>query len=85
MKRTKLDEKPNVIEPSGKRKFLVPRFVADALSEIKTMGFRAYLKKKGPWFVGSIILFYFIRDMLLYVVIPYLVVNGIISCPGPEA
>lgn len=77
-------EESNFVESSGRRKFLMPKIVADAIVELKTDGFKAFLKKKGPWFVGGIILFYFIRDTLLYVVIPFLIVNGIISCPGLE-
>lgn len=84
MKRTKVVEESKFIESSGRRKFLVPNFVRAAIVEIKADGFKAFLKKKGPWFVGGILLFYLIRDSLLYLVIPYLVVNGIISCPGVE-
>ncbi len=80
----KVVEESKFVESSGRRKFLVPKFVADAIVEIKTNGSRAFLKKKGPWFVGGIILFYLIRDTLLYVAIPFLIVNGIISCPGVE-
>ncbi len=84
MKRTKVAEEPKIVKSSGRRKFLVPSFVRAAIVEIKTTGFKAFLKKKGPWFVGGILLFYLIRDSFLYLVIPYLVVNGIISCPGLE-
>ncbi len=84
MKRTKVVEESKFVESSGRRKFLMPKFVDDAVVEIKTNGFKAFLKKKGPWFVGGVILFYLIRDTLLYIVIPFLVVNGIISCPGAE-
>lgn len=39
----------------------------------------AEVKKMGWKFVLAFILFYLIRDSILYLLLPYLIINGIIS------
>ncbi len=41
-----------------------------------------YIRHRGPWFFLLVFTFYLVRDTTLYIIIPYLVVNGLISCPG---
>ena len=67
-----------------KRRFLVPRYIARELHSIRELGLKSYIRKRGKWVFLGIILFYLVRDTTLYIIIPYLVVNGVISCPGPQ-
>jgi len=67
-----------------KPRFLVPNYIAHELQSIRERGLKSYLKKRGKWVLIGIVLFYLVRDTTLYVIIPFLVVNGIISCPGPQ-
>ena len=67
-----------------KRRFLVPRYVAQELQYIRQLGLKTYLKQRGKWVFAGIMLFYLVRDTTLYIIIPYLVVNGFIACPGPQ-
>lgn len=70
--------------PIKKRRFLVPRYIARELASVRELGFKQYLKTRGKWVFAGIILFYLVRDTTLYIIIPYLVINGFISCPGPQ-
>lgn len=67
-----------------KRRFLVPRYIARELASIREIGLKHYLKTRGKWVLAGIILFYLVRDTTLYIIIPYLVVNGFIACPRPQ-
>ena len=68
-----------------RRKFLVPRFIANEIATWKELGLRGYIRKRGIRFFVLIFLYYLVRDTTLYVIIPYLVVSGVIGCPGPGA
>ena len=65
------------------RKFLVPRFITAEWGKLRQLGPKGYLKKRGPWFFALIVTFYLVRDSTLYIIIPYLIINGLIDCPGP--
>ncbi len=67
-----------------KPRFLVPRYFANQIASIRELGLKAYVKKRGKWVIIGIFMFYLVRDTTLYIIIPYLVVNGLISCPGPQ-
>ncbi len=64
------------------RRFLVPRFIVAEWATLRGLGLKGYVKKRGPLFFLLIFSFYLVRDTTLYIIIPYLVVNGIISCPS---
>ena len=61
-------------------KLLKPKFIRDWGKILKDGGFLKLLKKKGSIAVVAFILFYLIRDSLLYIVIPILIAKGIITC-----
>ena len=61
-------------------KLLKPKFILDWGKIRKDGGFLKLLKKKGSKAVVVFILFYLIRDSLLYIIIPILIAKGIITC-----
>ena len=61
-------------------KLLKPKFILDWGKIRKDGGYLKLLKKKGSKAVVVFILFYLIRDSLLYIVIPILIAKGIITC-----
>lgn len=63
-------------------RLFVPRFVRQWRSIYREGGVRLLLRKKGWVILVSFFLFYLIRDSLLYLLLPYLAIKGIISCPG---
>ncbi len=68
-----------------RRRLLVPRSIAAEVALWRELGLRAYVRKRGVWFFAAIIAFYLVRDSVLYIIIPYLALRGIIQCPGPLA
>lgn len=60
-------------------RFLKPKFVIEWMALIKEEGFKGFLKKKGWQVVVVFILFYLIRDGILYILIPYLIYINIIQ------
>jgi|TARA_B100000035_G_C20695182_1_gene420141 hypothetical protein len=63
-------------------KFLVPKIVREWRADFRKGGFKLLLKEKGWKILIAFFIFYLIRDVSLYVIIPYLAVTGFISCPG---
>ncbi|MCK4754140.1 MAG: hypothetical protein V3U02_04290 [Calditrichia bacterium] len=61
-------------------KFLKPKWAIEWWEIIKTEGVKAFIKKKGWKFLIAFILFYFVRDVTLYIIIPYLIVNKVAGC-----
>ena len=67
----------------GKRRhFLVPQFIFTQMTIYRELGFRQFVKGSGKWIFLLVVLYYFVRDVTLYIIIPYLVISGVISCPG---
>ena len=61
-------------------KIFKPKFILD-WGEIRKEGvYLKLLKKKGSIVLVAFILFYLIRDSLLYIVIPVLIAKGFITC-----
>jgi hypothetical protein len=58
-----------------------PRFISDWNQIRKKEGLKALLKKKGWKVIFVFFLFYLIRDLLLYILIPWLIIKGIILGP----
>ncbi len=66
-------------------RFLVPRFIAAEVAIWRGLGLRGYVRKRGFRFFAAIFIYYLVRDTTLYIIIPYLLLTGVISCPGPAA
>jgi hypothetical protein len=60
--------------------FLKPKWAIEWWAIIKNEGVKAFIKQKGWKFLIAFILFYLIRDVTLYIIIPYLIINNMISC-----
>ncbi len=67
------------------RKFLVPRIIAVEVATWRGLGLRGYVRKRGFRFFAAIFIYYLVRDTTLYIIIPYLLLKGVISCPGAGA
>ena len=67
------------------RRFLVPWFIAVEVATWRKLGLRGYVRKRGFRFFAAIFIYYLVRDTTLYIIIPYLVLTGVISCPGQGA
>jgi hypothetical protein len=73
-------EESNIEEKkSKKRYFLVPGFIREYVAIWRREGFKALLKKKGWRVVALIIVYYLIRDSILYIFIPYMIAKGLLS------
>lgn len=57
-----------------------PRFLEEWGAIRREGGYRLLIKKKGWIVLTSFFMFYLIRDSILYLLIPYLVIKGIITC-----
>ncbi len=51
----------------------MPTVIKEWVSIIKEEGFRSFIKKKGWTVLAAIVVFYTIRDGILYIIIPYMV------------
>ena len=61
------------------RKWLTPKWVNNWANIYREVGFKGLLKQKGWKVVLAFVLFYLIRDSILYLLIPYLIARGIIN------
>jgi hypothetical protein len=59
---------------------LRPKWAVEWRAIIKNEGVKAFIKQKGWKFLIAFILFYLIRDSILYIIIPYLIINNVVSC-----
>ncbi len=57
-----------------------PRFLSEWNALRKEGGFKLLFKRKGWVVIAAFFGYYLVRDSILYLLIPYLVVKGIISC-----
>jgi len=60
--------------------FLKPKFVLEWRRLIKEEGFKGFIKKKGWKIVFIFFLYYLVRDSIIYIIIPYLVYNNLVTC-----
>lgn len=65
-------------------KFLVPKIVDQWRLIFREGGLKLLIRKKGLKVLVAFFSFYLVRDVLLYVIIPYLAIKGIISCPSSQ-
>ena len=61
-------------------KFLQPQFITRWTAIIKEKGWKGFIKEHGWKVFAAIVAFYLIRDTILYIIIPYLVINNMITC-----
>ena len=61
-------------------KILKPKCIVDWGEIRKEGGFFNLLKKKGTKVLVAFILFYLIRDSILYILIPIMIAKGFITC-----
>ncbi len=57
-----------------------PRFLSEWNAIRLEGGYKLLLKRKGWKVIAAFVTYYLIRDSILYLLIPYLVVKGIITC-----
>jgi len=57
-----------------------PKFIQEWRAILKEKGVKGFVKEKGWKIVVLLFLYYLIRDTILYIIIPYLVINNIIEC-----
>ena len=58
---------------------LTPKWMLKYIDINKKEGFKAALKAAGWKIVILIIVYYLVRDSLLYIVIPYLIAKGVFA------
>lgn len=61
-------------------RFLKPAFINEWISIIKSEGVKSFIKQKGWKFFLALIIFYTIRDGVIYIIIPYFAVSKIAGC-----
>ena len=57
-------------------KFLKPDFIVEWMTLLREEGLKSFMKKKGWTVLLIIVIFYAIRDGILYILIPYLIYKG---------
>ena len=57
---------------------LIPKFLRKYVFYLKEHGFKKTVKKFGWKLFAVRFLYYLIRDSILYIIIPYLILKGII-------
>ena len=58
-------------------KFLIPKQMSDWKKQIREGGLKPFIRKKGWKLLLWIVIFYTIRDGILYLLFPYLIYKGI--------
>ena len=56
-----------------------PKFINEWLEFKREGGFKLLLQKKGWYVILAIVIYYLIRDSILYILIPYLIYKGYFS------
>lgn len=64
---------------SSWRDKITPPFLRPYTKLYREEGWRAVVKKGGWKLIIGIILFYLVRDSILYLLIPYLIARGLLS------
>lgn len=60
--------------------FYRPKFLTEWNTIRREGGYRLLIKEKGWKVLVAFITFYLVRDSILYLLIPYLAIKGIITC-----
>ena len=57
-------------------KFLLPLFIIEWAKLLRKEGLKVFVKKRGWKVFWTIVIFYLIRDSILYILIPFLIYLG---------
>jgi len=63
------------------RNFLVPAKILSLRQQIKEKGVKQIIREMGWKVIVGVFIFYLVRDVLLYIVIPFLIARGLLSSP----
>tara|TARA_B100000683_G_C12029693_1_gene365732 strand:+ start:223 stop:423 length:201 start_codon:yes stop_codon:yes gene_type:complete len=58
---------------------LIPNFLKEYIIYYQENGFKKTIQKFGIKLIVTIIVFYFVRDTILYIIIPYFALKGIFN------
>ncbi len=58
-------------------KYLLPLFIIEWVKLLREEGFKVFVKKRGWKVFWTIVIFYAIRDGILYILIPFLIYIGL--------
>ena len=58
------------------KKFFIPKWMSKYTDIYRKEGFKGLLKKGGLKLIIGFIIFYLIRDVILYILIPYMIARG---------
>ena len=58
---------------------LIPKFLKEYIIYYQENGFKKTIQKFGIKLIVTIIVFYFVRDTILYIIIPYFALKGIFN------
>ena len=58
-------------------KFLLPKFITEWVKLLREEGLKVFIRKRGWKVFWTIVIFYAIRDTLLYILIPFLIYLGL--------
>jgi len=61
----------------GFRQKITPPFISKAVTEVREKGLKAGLKSLGWKTLLAIFIFYLIRDVIIYILIPYFTAKGL--------
>lgn len=61
------------------RSIYTPAFIREWATLLREKGWRGFVREKGWKILFAIFMFYFIRDSVLYIIIPVLIAQGILS------
>ena len=56
---------------------LYKHYIIDSVLIVKDFGFKELMRRRGKKFLLVIIAYYSVRDMLIYVIIPYCIASGL--------
>ena len=62
------------------KNFLKPLFVREWAGLLRQRGLREFVREKGWRVLAAVILFYLVRDSILYLLLPYLAAKGVFGC-----
>jgi len=60
------------------KKILKPPFIQKWTAVLREKGWKGFVREKGWKVLAAIILFYLVRDSVVYVIIPLLIAQGFI-------
>jgi len=57
-----------------------PKIITEWITLIREKGLKQFIKEKGWKILALIFAFYLVRDTILYIILPYLIIHNMISC-----